>query len=461
MKRFAALLFCSQLLSAQNQTDTISPILPEDESLPFTISVELAPFTLPTGIQSYAGGILNGKWLLLAGRTNGLHGFDFVGNNFPPSQQNTVVYLFDPWTGNSWSRSLYDATSGLNQTEIDILSATATESFQKGDLLYVVGGYGINTLTQEMETKSTLTEINMNKMSEWVMRGTPSAKSAIRQVSDPFLQVTGGALYQTDPHSPMLLMLGQNFQGLYHDNSNGQYTMQIRPFWLNNDGEKLRIIPGRSKDVFPDYRRRDLNVVPIYFRNQPAYVALSGVFTIDGGIWTVPITILPDGSSHEPDPTLPTTFKQGMNNYFCPFIGLYSTSRQTMFSILPGGLSYGFFSNGTFETDPEIPFINQITTIRIDKNNRYTQFLMDAEYPFIASTGSNPGNQLLFGASAQFFEAEGIETYYNGVIQLDQIQRPTNLGFIVGGIMSTLPNTNTMSDSTASPYIFKVVLTPK
>jgi len=35
------------------------------------------------------------------------------------------------------------------------------------------------------------------------------------------------------------------------------------------------------------------------------------------------------------------------------------------------------------------------------------------------------------------------------------------IGYLVGVIMSTLPNTNTFTDSTASPYIFTVKLIPK
>jgi hypothetical protein len=34
------------------------------------------------------------------------------------------------------------------------------------------------------------------------------------------------------------------------------------------------------------------------------------------------------------------------------------------------------------------------------------------------------------------------------------------VGFIVGGIQSTLPNTTAESDSAASPYIFTVTLVP-
>jgi hypothetical protein len=86
---------------------------------------------------------------------------------------------------------------------------------------------------------------------------------------------------------------------------------------------------------------------------------------------------------------------------------------------------------------------------------------MSSEYPVIASTGSNPGNPLLFGAGAQFFRASGLPSYGNGVLDLDRLggSQPHVIGYIVGGIMSTLPNTNTQSDTAASPYIFKVMLT--
>lgn len=446
-------------LWGQNQTSTLSPVLPEN-GLPFTLQINLAGFTLPAGLQSFACAVYDGKWLLLAGRTNGLHGFSNIGNNFPPAAQNLEVFVIDPVTGNSWS-NLLSGNSGLSQAQIDSLSTTASEFFQKEDTLYVVGGYGINTSTGQMETKSTLTAINIPRMMQWVMSGIPSASQAIRQISNPLLQVTGGALFQANDHEPMLLMLGQNFAGLYTANANGQYTMQIRRFWLNDDGNNLSILPLADTTTYSDYRRRDLNVVPILQNNQQAYLALGGVFTLDTGVWTVPITIYPDGSSREPSPNDPNTFKQAMNQYNCPAFGLYSAKKKDMYVVLPGGISFGFFEGGVFSTDPEIPFINQMTTVKVDKNNNMTQYLMNGEYPFIASTGSNPGNQLLFGAEAAFFPKDGIPLFSNGVIQLDAIKGPTVIGYIVGGIMSTLPNTNFITDSTSSPFVFTVTLIPQ
>jgi hypothetical protein len=51
--------------------------------------------------------------------------------------------------------------------------------------------------------------------------------------------------------------------------------------------------------------------------------------------------------------------------------------------------------------------------------------------------------------------------YSNGVLNLAKIKHPTIIGYIMGGIQSTLPNTDFQSDSAASPYVFKVVLTPR
>ena len=121
-------------------------------------------------------------------------------------------------------------------------------------------------------------------MMQWVINGQPSAKGAIRQTSNASLQVTGGFLYQAHDHAPMLLMLGQNFTGLYRDNSNGVYTRQIRPFWLQNTGKNFSVLTKPSSVTYPDYRRRDLNIVPVLLNNKFAYIAFAGVFTLQTGV---------------------------------------------------------------------------------------------------------------------------------------------------------------------------------
>lgn len=449
-----------------NQTPTISPILP-DFDLPFRVQIELADFILPNGLQSYALGTYNGKWLLIAGRTNGLHGFDNSGTNFPPQQQNRTIYVVDPIRKTVAFRSLTDPSSGLTPSQIDTLSVTSPQFYQKGKTLYIAGGYGIDQLTGQFSTKATLSAIDMPGLIHWVVHPHPGETAAplIRQISHPIFQVTGG--YMTQIGLTTLLVFGQNFQGLYTAESNGVYTEQVRRFYLLDDGQRLGVFVKPPKPLLPDpnYRRRDLNVVPVIHSKKghlsAGLVAYAGVFTPSGGVWTVPVEISAKGTPSMADPLLPTTFKQGMNQYICPTIGLFSRKTGDMYTVFCGGISYGFFTPAGFQTDSEIPFINQVTTVKLDKHGQYQQYLMEGEYPLILSPQVHVGNPLLFGAAAQFVWANNhLPIYRNGVLKLDQIDEPTLIGYIVGGIQSTLPNTNTRLDSAASPYIFRVTLLP-
>lgn len=457
-------LGCSLSLFADNQSSTVSHIS-SGNHLPFRVELEIADFALPNGVHSYVLGTFNNKWLILAGRTNGLHGFENNDNNFPPSQQNTTVYVVDPIHKKVISRSLLSHKSGLTQHQIDLLSVTSAQFYQSGNKLYMTGGYGVDTHTGLFSTKDALTAIDIPGLIHWVMHPSHGETAAqyIRHIFDSIFQVTGGYMTQI-PGNPTLLIFGQNFKGAYNPNSNGKYIEKVRRFNIIDDGVTLSIEKKHSipMDRDPNFRRRDLNIVPIlnYKNNilKEELVAFSGVFTLSGGIWTVPINIKADGTAHMPSADSTKTFKQGMNNYICPTLGLFERESHDMYTIFFGGISYGYFQDGNFQTDEEIPFINQITTIKINKHGHYKQYIMAEEYPVILSTQSNPGNRLLFGAATQFITLDDLPMYQNGVLKLDKIKKPTLVGYIVGGIQSTLPNTNTQSDSAASPYIFKVTL---
>lgn len=467
-----AVLTCVSTIGyGDNQTNTLTPILPEDSSIPFSIRIVQDRLRLPNGVHSGVVGVHDEKWLLLAGRTNGLHGFNNDIHNFPPQQQNQVVYVVDRKKGKVYSRSLTNPPSGLTQAQIDSLSVTSPQYYQRGNTLYMTGGYGVDSLTGLFSTKSFLTAIDVSGLIDWVSKPhhKKSAADHIRQIENPIFQVTGGYMAQLK-NNPTLLVFGQNFQGYYFDSTNGAYTQQVRRFHIHDDGHALhiKILRSRPKNPDPNYRRRDLNVVPVVRDKDgkltQSLIAYSGVFTTTDGIWTVPVVIGPNGRTSMSNPAKPTTFKQGMNNYICASLGLFSQKHKKMYSLFCGGISFGFFNNGQFQTDSEIPFINQVTTIKRDSHGHYSQYLMNGTYPVILSTQSNPGNQLLFGAGAFFIPVDGIEMYDNGVIKLDALfhgKKSKLVGYIVGGIQSTLPNTNTTSDSAASPYIFKVFLDRK
>lgn len=445
---------------AQNQTTNLSPIL-SSNGVPFSIQIEQANFSLPSGLQSYVLGTHDGKWLLLAGRINGLHGFNSGNNNFPADAQNTTVFVVDPNLETVTTRALTGASSGLTSNQIDLLSVTGAQSYQSGNTLYMSGGYGIDSATSNFTTKAALTAIDVPGLIHWVIKPSKHETAAqhIRQIFDPIFQITGGVMMEASPHHA-LLAFGQDFEStnLFSD---GTYSMQVRQFRIVNRGKHLSFVAQTAQAQDPNYRRANLNIVPIIEIGRPSFVAFSGAFTLTGGIWTVPVEISRKGVATMSNPTNAATFEQGMNNWTCPTLELYSRKAGNSYTILMGGISYGFFSSGIFQTDAELPFINQVTTIKRDRNGVFSQYLMNAEYPVILSTASNPGNPLLFGANATFIPVSGLPTYHNGVLRYDVLgTNSTMVGYIVGGIQSTVPNTNVESDSAASPFIFKVTLVP-
>ncbi len=461
MKRVVCLFsILSSCLFANNQTEFVSVILPQ-KSLPYSVELTKAEYELPVGLHSGAFANFDGKWVIVGGRINGMHGFGAGDDNFPPDLQNTSIFVIDYHNKKTYSRPL-----DVDQEMIDSLSVTSSQFYQKGDTLYITGGYGVITETGEFSTKDTLSAINLPGIIKWVQfESAHTADHYIRQTHNAALQVTGGDMFQIE-NNPTLLIFGQNFAGFYHDASNGDYTYQVRRFVIHDDGKNLSV---SIKDPIPEnpepaFRRRDLNVVPIIEqrdgKERPSLMAYSGVFTETSGIWTVPVHIKANGEPTMENPNSYHSLKQGMNNYVSSTLGLYSKKNKDMYTILFGGLSYGYFADGAFQTDSEIPFINQITSIKRDCQGVQTQYLMDATFPEIISTQSNPGNPLLFGAGAMYFPKSDIPAYENYVIKFDELPKGrTHVGYIVGGIQSTLPNTNTMSDSAASPFIFKVYIT--
>lgn len=497
-----------------NQTSRFTIPLPED-SLPYRVKVEEADFSLPRGLHSFAFAVHHGEWLLIAGRTNGLHDVNNTNPNdnpFPPARQNTQVFVVNPETKKTYHRSLFDPSAGLSQSQIDLLSVTNSLFFYEEEkkTLYLVGGYGLNSASGVMETKPALTAIDVPNLIKWVKKSkkSKSAAQCVRTVFDPILQLTGGVMQHAGENYPYLLAFGQNFDGIYTTSSNGIYSQQIRPIDIIDDGHQLRVIPLEQPEPLPEYRRRDLNVVPIVKRQgkslQMGYSAFSGVFTPGDinnqpGAWTVPININPDGSSQMLDPNDHHSLAQAMNNYSCPNLGLYSRKSNHMYTLLFGGISAAVFADGSncntnanpqcncctawvpheghiFTPCCNLPFTNDITTIEIDKRGIYRQYMMSEKYPRINSypptcpgfpspstcSGQPLQTHYFFGANAEFIPLDGLPVYPNGVIALDKLckDKPVLVGYIVGGIASTIMDTNCNTDTQPSSYIFKVTICP-
>lgn len=456
-----AILVQNVPLFGQHQTETLSPVI-TDGFLPYQF--DLVPYDtgnmpLPT-LHSYAKAQWEGKWLLIGGRTNGLHAFTQNGfANFPPAFENRDVWVIDPVNGQSWRRSLEDADSGLEIEQIDSLAVTNNQFYQSGDRLYITGGYGYKT-DFDFTTFDTLTSVDVPGLIDWVQGAEGTAATNLRQFHDPLFAVTGGAMYEMSGRTH--LVFGQDFQGEYTPFGNGVYTNQVRSFSIIDDESTLSIEDVTSSEPNESFRRRDLNVIPVIRAENDGSLSeelrvLSGVFTEAGGAWTVPVEVNAAGEPFMPDPTDETTFKQAMNAYHSAKIGLYSEVTNGMHMLLFGGISLNYFDHETQQLvrDDQLPFINQVTSIVIDDEENYTQHLLPTEFPEILDEES--GKRLLFGTNAEFMLADGIDVYDNGVIKIDEINEPTVLGFIVGGIAADQPNNG---NSAASGQIFQVRYTP-
>lgn len=442
--------------NAQNQTETFSPIDTNPHRLPYEIKVR--EYNFPQGqlpiLQSYVVASFGGKWLILAGRTNGLHDFTSDGfKNFPPDKQNKEVWVIDPISMQSWSKSLEDPTAELSEAQVDSLSTTNTESYQDGFTLYIAGGYGYDRKQQQFITYDKLTAIDVPGLMGWVMSAdvNDTAAEHIRQIQDDICRVTGGDMFKMGDTT--FLVFGQDFEGPYNPNSNGTYTKQIRSFKILDNGYGLAIFDKAKTRQMDAYRRRDLNVVPVIrpkfnycaprtqWLLEEGLTALSGVFTLTAGAWTVPVEISQEGIPSMANPDLPWTFKQGMNNYHSANLSLFSEQTGDMYVLLFGGITLQFYDREQQQfvyfpsSDPNfLPWTSQITTVWINPSGHYKQILMGEEFPALTLDGK----RLYFGAEAEFIPLEGLGTYENGVLKLDKILRDkeTVIGYIFGGIVT-------------------------
>lgn len=462
----AALASASSTAVAQHQTTTLDePAV--GGTLPYTIEineVSFAPAEVPN-IHSVAAGIWEGQWLILAGRTNGLHGM--TGRNaFEPAFENREVWVIDPEAHRSWHKSLEIAgASGLSQDEVDSLSSVNTEFYQDDATLLVVGGYGYKRSAADHVTYDRLSSIDLPGLIGWVKApsGTETSQAAdhINQVVDSYFQVTGGGLERIGDEYQ--LVFGQNYPGRYRPNFSGTYTQSVRRFKVSGSGSSFSVPASSKLQTAQDaaFRRRDLNVAKMLeYSGAPgeigeAVVALSGVFTPSDGAWTTPVIIREGGDVQMSDPLAADTLKQGFQVYHCAKTGLFHRATGEMHHLLFGGITILEHqeSSDTWTRDDNAPFTSQCGVVVRQADGRFEQFLLPASFPTILSDGK----QLRFGANAEFFPNPAVPKLDQFVFDLASIQEPTVLGHIFGGLVADAGNGG---NTGSSGRIFEVVLTP-
>jgi hypothetical protein len=454
--------------AAQHQTAVLDPPV-TGGTLPYEITlreISLAPATVPT-LHSAVAAVWQDQWVLLAGSTNGLHGM--TGNNaFDPQYQNREVWVIDPVTRQSWHKSLVETSSasGLSADAVDSLSSVNTEFYQQGETLLVVGGYGYKRSVANHKTFDTLTFIDLPGLVAWVKE--PAALEAsravdhIQQIRDSYFQVTGGSLERLG--GEYQLVMGQNYDGRYRPFFNGVYTRQVRRFHVVKESSGWTVPPA-SKLATPPvdaYRRRDLNVATIVQAGvlpgsyEDRAVVYSGVFTPEGGVWTVPVLIAPGGVVTMDDPVAPDTLRQGFQIYHCAKVGLFHRATREMHVVTFGGITVleRNSTTGLFTQDDNAPFTNQCGVVVRREDGKFQQYFLPTRFPLIQSPD---GKELRFGTNAEFFPAPGMPHMNSKVLDLTLIRSETVIGHIFGGIVADAGNGG---NTAPSGRVFEVVLRP-
>lgn len=431
MKKLILLLFLTSSSYLFSQTS------------PFQIAIEPVDIDDLGGLQSFAVGQHNGKWLLVGGRLDGLHrrqpwaSFDLAGHN-------NQLIVVDPVSKQKWSAPL----TGLPISVQEQLSSTNLNFYQDGDYLYCIGGYGYSATENNHVTFANLTAIRVSETVNAVINNLDFS-SAIRQIVDAEFQVTGGRLKKIN--NVYHLLGGQKFTGRYNPMNNPtftqEYTNSIRRFTLSDNGTSLVVnhLPPYQDGV--NLHRRDYNAEPQILPNgQEGVTMFSGVFqpTIDLPFLNS-VTI--DSNGYAVD----SNFQQFYNHYHCATLPLYSTINNEMHTVFFGGIAQFYDSLGVLVQDNEVPFVKTIARVTRDASGNLSEYKLPLEMP------------TYLGAGSEFIANENIAHFNNHVLKLDEITADsTCVGYIFGGINSTEANifwSNNGTQSSASGQIFKVLLT--
>lgn len=401
--------------------------------------LESVNLPISSGLQSFAHADHNGKWYLFGGRLDGLHrrqpwaSFDAAGHNHEVwvIESDTIVYQLQ--------------LSHLSNSIYDQLSATNINFYQVGNLLYLVGGYGISNPSGNHVTHPYLTVVDLDQLQNLQANDSVPA-SAFQQINDPDFALTGSSLKMIG--NTFYLVGGHQFDGRYNPMNGPSFTQTysnaVRRFQISGSFPNLQV---QWDSTFTDpslLHRRDYNVVPeVREDGSIGLVAFSGVFQVQNDLpYLNSVRVSSNGHNEIPN------FSQYYNHYHCANVPIYDPYNKAMHTIFFGGMAQYFDQNGVRTQDNNVPFVKTIARVSRDSLGNYQETKLQVEMP------------ALLGSGSEFFLAPGITEYAPGIIDYSSLSGDTVLlGYIFGGIESTAPNiffTNDGSQSSATARLFKV-----
>lgn len=412
----------------------------------FDYEIEIEPMTIDgmDGLHSYAFGEVDGKWIFIGGRRDGIHARQPF-NAFPASENNTTIYVVDPESEVVLTANI----SGLSTAIREQLQSTNMQFFQDGDILYFLGGYGYSASVGDHISYPNLTSINLpGLVSDILLQGDISDN--FTQITDENFAVTGGYLGKIGDE--FLLVGGHRFDGRYnpmeHPTYVQAYTNQIRKFKLSNENGLIVSDYSTVTDEV-NLRRRDYNLVPQIFPDGVfGYTIFSGVFQLNLNMpFLYPVDVRADG--HIPN----FDFSQRLCNYHAANISLFDSLNNTMHNLFFGGISQYYFSDGNLMEDLDIPFVKTISRVSRAADGTLEEVAFEETMPAFVGTG------------AEFIQNENLPKLENVIVRMDNLSGDRILlGHIFGGIESPVQHAFSYNNSDvtfASNTIFKVFLNPK
>lgn len=423
-------------------TTLIISLITQAQSFPYDLKIDSISIPQLGGLQSFGVGQANGKWLVVGGRLDGLHRrqpwatFDSAGHN-------TQLMVIDPILKKRWVAPLTSLSTSLQEQ----LSSTNMEFIQKGEYLYLMGGYGISKTVDDHITFPYLTAIHLPSVIDAIVNQTDFS-SHILQVKDELFAITGGQLLMLD--DAFYLTGGHRFDGKYNPMGNGTFTQTylsgIRKFTFSVNNNTLNY--KHLGDVISEehLHRRDFNVLPQILPNgKDGLIAFSGVFQKEVNLpYLDAVVIDRDSFTVVPD------FAQYYNHYHCATISLYDKSDQKMHNLFFGGIAQYYDSSNYLVQDNDVPFVKTVARVMYDKNGGLAEYKMPVNMP------------AYLGAASEFIVNPDLSILPNEVVAMDQFIGDTILlGYIYGGIQSPAANIfwiNTGVESKASEMIYPVYL---
>lgn len=391
--------------------------------------------------HSSAVGSYNGKWIIIGGRTNGLHGF-YPPFAFPTNGIQNQLYVVDPDAGSVWNMGL----DSLPQPLKEQFSSSNMQYCVNGDKLYISGGYGYSATLDDYITFPYLTEVDMNLLSQAVISGT-NPSHCFKYTIDSAMAVTGGRMLEKDDR--YYLFFGHKFTGRYSSTPGPdfeqEYSYQIRMFNIASSVDSIHITNYSTVTDSVNFRRRDLNVTPYVKHNNGndtvGFMGWSGVFKANADRpFTDQIFIKPDGTY-----SIVETI-QRYNQYHCAYIPMEYFGYRTH-TVFFGGMAE-YESNNGLVADTLVPFVKNVSMVAEDALSIYEELAYEQLDTFA-------------GTNAEFVPLPNTVNESTGLVELytEDCNVLLPIGYIIGGIESTGKHISTMNDpslSLASDKVYKV-----